>query len=143
MVDALRRARRWVRRPSGWVIDLRPAHVVAHVELGLPDGEIIAIGGLEVEDERRLRHLAADAAVRAVCGDGSFGIESELEFPFFRYPSSLDELREYIATKWQHTRLSDATYARGIAQQREHRDGRIWLREQVSIRILRPYSRHG
>lgn len=138
MVDALRRAGGWIEPPLGRIIDLRPAHVVPHVELELPDGAQVPIGGLVVDDERRERHMAADLALLAVVKRGLFTVEREQEFSFYRYPDSVDELRQYIATKWQHTRLDDATYARSIEAQRARPDGRLWLREQVTIRLLRP-----
>ena len=138
MVDALRRAGRWVEPPLGCIIDLRPAHVVPHIELGLPDGAHVPIGGLVVDAERRERHMAADLAVLAVVKQGLFTVEREQEFSFYRHPESVDELRQYIATKWQHTRLDDATYASAIDAQRARPDGRLWLREQVAIRVLRP-----
>jgi hypothetical protein len=138
MVDALRRASRWLDPPLGSIIDLRPAHVVPHIELGLPDGALVPVGGLVVDDERRARHMAADLAIRALVTDGVFTVEREQEFSFYRYPESVDELRRYIATKWQHARLDDATYARAIREQGARPDGRLWLREQVAIRVLRP-----
>ena len=138
MVDALCRASRWLEPPAGCIIDLRPAHVASHVELGLPDGTLVPIGRLVVDDDRRLRHLAADLAVLAAVKHGSFTVEAEREFSFYRYPVSADELREYIATKWQHTRLDDKTYANAIVAQQRHPEGRLWLREQVGIRVLRP-----
>jgi hypothetical protein len=111
---------------------------VPHVELGLPDGAHVPIGGLVADAERRERHMAADLAVLAAVKHGLFTVEREQEFSFYRYPESVDELRQYIATKWQHTRLDDATYARAIDAQRARPDGRLWLREQVAIRVLRP-----
>src|SRR2546430_15603606 len=96
MVDALCRASRWLEPPAGCIIDLRPAHVASHVELGLPDGTLVPIGRLVVDDDRRLRHLAADLAVLAAVKHGFFTVEAEREFSFYRYPVSADELREYI-----------------------------------------------
>jgi len=138
MVDALNRARRWVKPPSGRIIDLRPAHVVAEVELGLPDGSIAAVGGLVVGDERRQRHRAADLAVSAVVQRGTLTVSAEREFPFYRYANSADELREYIATKWQHTHLDAATEARAHEMMRANPGARLWLRERVAIRNLLP-----
>ena len=138
MVDALRRAGRWIQPPLGSVIDLRPRDVVPRVELGLPDGTLLPVGSLVVDDERRQRHMAAVLAVLAVVKHGDFRVDREQEFAFYRYPDSVDELREHIALKWRNTRLDDATYARAVDLQRRHADGRLWLREQVAIRRLRP-----
>jgi hypothetical protein len=141
MVDALNRARRWLKAPSGRIIDLRPAHVVPDVELGLPDGSIAHVGGLVVDDERRQRHLAADLAVLTVARRGLLSVTGEQEFSFYRYPASTDELRDYIATKWQHTHLDAVTHRRAAEMMRANPGARLWLREQVAIRILLPEAR--
>jgi hypothetical protein len=138
MVHALSRACRWLRPPSGRIIDLRPAHVVPDVEIRFVDGSIQHVGGLVVDDERRRRHLAADLAVSTVVQRGTFTVNAEQEFPFYRYASSAEELREYIATKWQHTHLDAATEARAHEMMRANPGARLWLRERVAIRSLVP-----
>src|SRR5437016_5072404 len=137
MVDALYRASRWVRPPRGPVIDLRPAAGIPQVELGLADGAVVAVGGLAVDEERSTRHANADAALRAASSMGILSLENETEFSFYRYADSPDELRDYIAGKWRHTRLEAATHARAAALLRQYPGGRLWLREQVVIRLLR------
>ena len=143
MVDALGRAARWVKPPPGCVIDLRPANVVADVEVGCVDGTVLGAGGLVVREERRARHAAADAALRTTLDRGFLTIVEEEEFSFYRYPDSIDELRDYIATKWQDTELDATTYARAHRLQRANAGSRLWLREQVVIRRLsvRPSTR--
>ena len=136
MVDALGRAARWVKPPPGCVIDLRPANVVADVEVGCVDGTVLGAGGLVVREERRVRHAAADAALRTTLDRGFLTIVEEEEFSFYRYPDSIDELRDYIATKWQDTELVVSTYARAHRLQRANAGSRLWLREQVVIRRL-------
>ena len=138
MVDALNRARRWLKAPLGRIIDLRPAPVVPDVELQLTDGTIARVGGLVVDDERRQRHLAADLAVLTACRRRLVTVTGEEEFSFYRYPDSADDLRDYIAVKWQHTHLDAATHARAGEMMRANPGARLWLREQVGIRILRP-----
>ena len=138
MVDALYRASRWARPPSGCVIDLRPAGGIPQVELGLADGDVVPVGGLVVDEERFERHANADAALRTALTQGILSQENEAEFSFYRYPESPDDLRDYIAIKWRHTRLDDTTHARAAALLRHNPDGKLWLREQVVIRLLRP-----
>jgi len=138
MVDALCRARRWVQPPLGCVIDLRPADVAADVEIGLADGSTVGVGGLVVDAERQARHAAAEAALSYVLTERVLTLEDEDQFWFLRYPSTIDELRDYIATTWQHTRLDAATYARAVELQRANPGARLWLRERVAIRRLRP-----
>jgi hypothetical protein len=137
MVDALIRARRWLA-PQGVVIDLRPADPVPDVEMGLPDGTVIHVGEPVVDDARRARHRAADEALRAVVGRHAFAVKDEEQFSFFYYPDSPEELRDYLATKWQQTRIDDRAFGQIVAAVRAHPGGRLWLRESVGIRTLRP-----
>ena len=139
MVDALIRARRWLA-PDGVVIDLRPAHAVTDIEMGLPDGTVIHIGEPVVDDSRRARHRAADEALRAVVGRHVFVVKDEEQVPFLYYPDSPEELRDYLATTWRGTRIDDRVFARIIAAVRVHPGGRLWLRESVGIRTLMPVS---
>ncbi|HUE88313.1 MAG TPA: hypothetical protein VMO26_19735 [Vicinamibacterales bacterium] len=132
--------RRWLASPHGCVIDLRPADVHGTVAVGLPDGGIVAVGELVVEDERRARHGAADAAVREVVERRLFTRHGEQQFPFFYYPDSADELRDYVAAKWRNTHLDPATHRLAIAASAKHPEGRLWLREQVGIRVLQPVT---
>jgi hypothetical protein len=141
MVDALHRASRWTGAPLGRVIDLRPAGGVPQVELGLPDGAVVPVGGLAVDEERATRHANADAAVRTAVTQGVLSLENERQFPFYRYPDSPDDLRDYLAGRWKHTRLDDRTHARASALLREYPAGKLRLREQAIIRLLRPTRR--
>src|SRR5438094_10471602 len=112
MVDALSRARRWLKAPSGRIIDLRPAHVVPDVELGLPDGSIAHVGGLLVDDERRQRHLAADLAGLTVVRRRVRSVTGEQECSFYRYRDSAYELRDYIAPNGRQAHLDAVTHCR-------------------------------
>ena len=136
MVDALCRAARWVKPPPACIIDLRPANVVADVEVGRADRTVACAGGLVVRPERYARHAAADAALRVVLARGVLAVLDEEEFSFYRYPDSADELREYIATDWRDTCLDDATHSRAVGLQHANPGSRLWLREQVIIRRL-------
>lgn len=138
MVDALSRARRWLRPPSGRIIDVRPACVVPDVEIGFSDGTIERIGGLVVDDERRQRHRAADLAVLAARRRGLLHVTAEKEFSFYSYPDSAHELRQHIAAKSQHMCLGCEMQARAEEMLRRCPGARLWLREQVAIRILAP-----
>jgi hypothetical protein len=138
MVDALLAASRWLTLPHGRILDLRPAGVVARVEIGTPDGTICDVGGLVVEDARRARHAAADAAIRSVTTSAALVVEDEAEFAFFRYADSASELRDYIATKWRETRMAADTHDQAAALLRRTAGARLWLREPVMIRTLMP-----
>ena len=104
----------------------------------MANGIVVNVGGLVVDDERRARHAAADAALRSVVADGTLIPDREEEFSFYRYPDSVNELRDYIAGKWQQTRLAPETHAEAAALLAANPSARLRLREQVAIRMLTP-----
>jgi hypothetical protein len=67
-----------------------------------------------------------------------FVLEEAREFVFYRYADSAEELRDCIADRWKQTRLDDATCLRTSAPLGNHADARLWLRERVAIRRLKP-----
>jgi hypothetical protein len=136
MVDALGRARRWLKR-GGCLIDLRPAHTIPEVVVGA-DEDACVIGALTVEAERHQRHAAADSALTHVLDRRLFVLEEAREFVFHRYADSAEELRDHIADRWKQTRLDDATCLRTAAALGNHAGARLWLRERVAIRRLKP-----
>jgi hypothetical protein len=136
MVDALSRARRWLKR-GGCLIDLRPAHTIPEVVIGTEeDASVVDV--LTVEAERHQRHAAADGALSHVLDRQLFILEEAREFVFYRYADSAEELRDYIADRWKQTRLDDATCLRTAAALGNHAGARLWLRERVAIRRLKP-----
>ena len=136
MVDALCRTRLWLK-PEGYLIDLRPAETIPEVVVG-SDEYAEVIGVLTVEAERHERHAAADRAVTDVLDRHLFVLDEAREFTFLRYAQSAEELRDYIAQTWRQTRLDDATRLRTAAALSSHPRARLWLRERVAIRRLRP-----
>jgi len=136
MVDALDRAQRWLKR-GGCLIDLRPAHTIPEVVVGA-DEHARVVGVLTVEAERHQRHAAADSALGHVLDRQLFVLEEAREFVFHRYADSAEELRDYIAEKWKQTRLDDATCLRTAAALDNDAGARLWLRERVAFRRLRP-----
>jgi hypothetical protein len=138
MVDALCRARAWLK-PNGCLIDLRPAGTVPYVFVGSDEHPLVT-GPLTVEPARQERHAAADRALATVVARHVFVLEEAGEFMFHRYADSADELREYIAAKWQDTRLGETTHAQSAAALSQRPGARLWLREHVAIRRLRPTS---
>jgi len=136
MVDALCRARVWLK-PNGYLIDLRPADTIPYVIVG-SDEHSLVIGPLTVDPARRQRHAAADRALATVLDRHMFVLEEAREFMFHRYADSADELRDHIAAKWKETRLDDTTRAQTAAALSARAGARLWLREHVAIRRLRP-----
>lgn len=94
MVDALRRARRWLR-PHGCVIDIHPTPTPSTIEIG---GRIA--GGVQTADAPA-RHAAADAAVAAVLDAGLFTAAASELFDFYTCADTLAELREHIEENWR------------------------------------------
>ena len=138
MVDALSRACRWVAPPDGRVIDLRPADVHPILELGRPDGAVLHVGGLVVDDERVKRHDAAHAALGLAIVRGLVRVQDERMFAFNRYAGTAEELRDHIAAKWRQTRMDEATCLRARTMLTQHVGSRLWLREPAGIRVLIP-----
>lgn len=136
MVDALCRTHRWLK-PDGCLIDLRPAHTIPEVFVGSEDNATI-IGVLTVEAERHERHAAANSALADVLERQLFVLEESREFAFLRYADSADELRDYVAERWKQTRMDDPTRLRTATALSDRAGARLWLRERVAIRRLKP-----
>ena len=136
MVDALCRMHSWLKS-SGHLIDLRPADTIPDVVVG-SDEDPHVVGVLTVDAARQERHSAADRALATVLDRHMFVLEDAREFVFHRYADSADELRDYIAAKWKETRLDETTSARTTAALSARPGARLWLRERVAIRRLRP-----
>src|ERR1051325_9401445 len=100
MVDALRRAHRLVT-PTGVVVDLHPTAERAAVGVaGHTLGHVQANGAPE-------RHAAADAAVRTAVDDGLFDVERAVDFDFYTYGDSIEELRDHIVENWRDAQIDD------------------------------------
>jgi hypothetical protein len=137
MVDALRRAARWVTA-EGCVIDIRPTDLATAVEVGSPDRPDATIGDLAVDDERHRRHAAADRALAHVVELGILRLDATRAFAFRRYAASAAELADYVTDKWPHTKFDAATRDRAAAALRARPGGTIWVRQQIEMRKLRP-----
>ena len=136
MVDALCRSRDWLKA-DGCLIDLRPADPTPEVVVGSTD-ESRPVGTLTVEPARQQRHAAADRALARVLDRQLFILEEAREFIFHRYADTADELRDYVASKWKETRLDEITHRRAAEALSVRPGARLWLREEVAIRRLRP-----
>ncbi|HZP47179.1 MAG TPA: hypothetical protein VFB07_01500 [Vicinamibacterales bacterium] len=99
MVDALRRASRWVRR-DGCVIDIHPTAQVPTIEAG---GRVV--GRVEVPDGPA-RHGAADRALRQVVDEGRLVETVSHAFDFYTWGDSFEELREHIEENWRDARIA-------------------------------------
>jgi hypothetical protein len=136
MVDALCRSRDWLKA-DGCLIDLRPADPTPEVMVGSKD-QSRPVGTLTVEPARHQRHAAADRALARVLDRPFFILEEARAFIFHRFADTADELRDYVASKWKETRLDEITHRRAAKALSVRPGARLWLREEVAIRRLRP-----
>jgi len=130
MVDALRRAHAAVR-PRGWVVDLHPTAVPASIQVGAS-----TTGEVEAADAPQ-RHAHADAALAAAIADRLFAVDRTVEFTFFTYGDTLDELHDYIVENWRNARLGEETLRRTREALRAAPGTRPRAREQVRATRLR------
>ena len=85
-----------------------------------------------------MRHRHADSALGAVLERRVFDLGDPAQFSFFYYADSAEELRDYLATKWRETRITDATHAQVVAAVAAAPGARLRLHELVGIRTLLP-----
>jgi hypothetical protein len=131
MVDALRRAHRIVR-PEGRVIDVRPTAADSTVEIGP-----LVVGNVETRDAP-VRHRAAAAALAQTVDDRLFGIERTIDFDFFTYGDTIEELRDYVLDEWKDAHIDPAVVGRAVQVLRATPGRRPCLREKVQLNMLRP-----
>jgi hypothetical protein len=133
MVDALRHAHRLVR-PDGCVVDLHPTAAIASVEVGA-----YATGSVDAGDAP-LRHTAAGAALASVLDAGLFVVDGVLDFTFYTYGLTIEDLRHYIEENWRNARIDDDVVQRTRDALHDAPGIRPRVREQVRLTRLRPLA---
>jgi len=133
MVDALRRAHDMVT-PGGWVVDLHPTAAIASVEVG------VHVTGRVDGGDAPLRHAAAGAALATVLDAGLFAVDRAVEFTFYTYGDTIEELRDYIEENWRNGRIDDTVVRRTRDALREAPGTRPRVREQVRLTKLHAIS---
>ncbi len=136
MVDALRRAHEMVRL-SGCVVDVHPTAAIASVEVGAH-----STGRVDGGDAPR-RHAAAGAALATVLDAGLFAVDRVVEFTFYTYGDTIEELREYIAENWRNGRIDETVVRRTRDALRDAPGTRPRVREQVRLTKLHPIAPAG
>jgi hypothetical protein len=139
MVDALRRAHRWLR-PTGYLVDIRPTAEAAHLEVQLA-GRVVVAGRVSDVSDRvgpNARHARADTALAIALDRRWFVPEVQLEFPFYRHAETVDELRDHVRGEWMGANIDDEALRRAADLQASEPGARVRLREQVGIARLRP-----
>ena len=105
MVDALKRARSWLRS-GGLLVDLHPVADPAFLIVG------DTIAGPIDNGAAPSRHQAATDAIAAAVREGLFRIADSTEFDFSTYADTLDELQDYIVSEWREGHIADKTLKR-------------------------------
>jgi hypothetical protein len=131
MVDALRRARRWLRR-TGFLVDLHPTSAAAVVIVG------DTIAGPLQTGSAPSRHQAASDAITSVVRESLYTKDDEMEFEHSTYAETLEELQEHVLEDWCEGRIGDDTMARARALLQDAPGVRPRVRERVSASRLLP-----
>src|SRR5262245_51905741 len=103
MVDALRRASLWVRKPHGRIIDVHPTAAPARLAI-VTAVETIVVGDLVDRTEGYGpcgRHAQADAAVARAIEHGELMLEDRRAVTFVHHADTLDEMRVHVSTEWR------------------------------------------
>ncbi len=74
---------------------------------------------------------------------GLFAVDREVEFTFYTYGDTIEELRDYIQENWRGGRIDDAVVLRTRAALREAPGIRPRVRELVRLTKLRPIAQAG
>jgi len=131
MVDALRRARGWLRR-TGFLIDLHPTSAVAAVVVGG------TIAGPLQTGSAPTRHQEATDAIASVVRERLFTLDDEMDFEFSTYADTLEELQEHILEDRRESRIGDDTMVRAQVLLDNAPGVRPRVRERVSASRLLP-----
>ena len=102
MVDALKRAHRMVTL-DGCVLDIHPTDAPASVQVGA-----LTIGLVDNGDAIS-RHAAAGTALTTVVDARLFDLADIVDFNFYTYGDTIEELRDYIAENWRDARIDENT----------------------------------
>jgi len=94
MVDALKRAHRMVAL-DGCILDMHPTDAPATVQVGA-----LTVGLVDSGDAIS-RHAAAETALTTVVDAGLFDVANIVDFKFYTYGDTIEELRDYIAENWR------------------------------------------
>ncbi len=109
MVDALRRATRWMQ-PDGCILDVHPTPVRPPIEVGgRLVGFVDAPGG-------PTRHTAADAALQQLVTEGLLVNAASETFDFATWADTIGELQEHIEEHWRDARVVLQAPAAGRAR---------------------------
>ena len=118
---------------NGCVVDVHPTETVASVRLGG-----VMMGHVDGGDAP-VRHAAAGAALRTAIDEGLFDGTATVDFDFYTYGDTMEELRDYIVETWRNARIDEETVRRTRAALGAGPAGlRPCVLERVRLTTLRP-----
>lgn len=132
MVDALKRAHRMVSL-DGCILDIHPTDAPASVHVGA-----LTVGLVDSGDAIS-RHAAAGAALATVIDASLFDVADIVDFNFYTYGDTIEELRDYVAENWRNARIDEHTVEAALSAIGAAPTGvRPRTVEQVRLTTLRP-----
>lgn len=134
MVDALRRARRWLK-PDGCLIDLHPAQDVPVVEVLTADESFRVGDVVDASDAKgpEGRHHAADLALAVALERQWFTLVRRSVFTFVTEADTTDEIEEHLRLKWRAASIETETRDRARTLLRDHAGATVRIVERVAI----------
>ena len=123
-------------KADGALIDIRPNGELVKFIRPLDDGEHF-IGYLQETDDY-IEYRQAAAAVQDVIAAGLFEIEKTDEFTFQTHADSFTELKTFLDENWSDALITEAVIAEAERLDGEFGAGKVILREQVHIGLLKP-----
>lgn len=127
-------------RPAGALIDIRPnGELVEFIRPSKEEGEDGEhFIGYMYETDDYIEYRQAEAAVQQVVAAGLFRIEKAGEFTFQVHADSFAELKIFLDENWSDSLIIEEVIAEANRLDDVYGVGKILLREQVGIGLLKP-----
>jgi hypothetical protein len=128
---------------GGIVVDIHPTPEPAHLEVAT--GSAFLRVADRIDDGSALgprqRHAAADAAIEACVSSGEFKRDLDTKFTFHTYADTVDELLEFLETKWKQLHFDAGALQRARSLQARRPTSVITVTERVAACRLRSGKR--
>ena len=123
-------------KPNGFLIDIRPNGEL--VEFIRPNQHGEDFIGYLYETDDYIEYRQAAAAVQKVIAEGLFETEKAKEFIFQVHADSFAELKIFLDESWSDSLITEEVIAEAARLDELYGVGKVLLREQVHIGLLRP-----
>lgn len=121
--------------PGGLLIDIHPNGEPVAFFLSINErNEFI---GYMQESDDYIEYRQADEAIAAVLDNGLFELGKSEEFEFRTYADAFEELDGFLAENWSDAVITDEVLASAKRLEREYGKRKVFLREHVSINLMR------